>query len=94
MRWQNKSAVAFLIKCVLFWFSKTEARTVVPFWDTGHRYSTGVDKMNKWHLIVPSRDLLSAGAGKIDGMKHLNRGVGGATDSVRNRQSVSALWKI
>lgn len=32
--------------------------------------------MNKWRLDVPGRNLLSAGAGEIDGMKHLARGGG------------------
>lgn len=62
---------------VLFWFCKDgSARGCVPFWDAGHRYSTGVDRMNKWRLDVPGRNLLSAGAGEIDGMKHLARGGG------------------
>lgn len=37
---------------------------------------TGLDRMNKWRLVPPSRDLLSASAGEINAMKHLARGGG------------------
>lgn len=45
-----------------------EARAVVLRFGV---QDTGVDRKNKWRLMPPSRDLLNAGAGEINAMKHL-----------------------
>lgn len=56
----QKSAVALLISCGVVFGMQ----------------DTGVDRMDKWRLMPPCRDLLSAGAGEINAMKHLARGGG------------------